>query len=393
MFDIETMVVSRRNLLKGIGVGLGASALNAFMPVAALARVNDGYPEFINSHYLDLSPVPDYRSKAQPADLKSLERRRMDAIVDPVERRLIGDIDMDILRLPTDPASLTKIVTFMVVHDFLRSGETLDHEPFTLKTKISNVTLRSGYTLDNSDLTVEDGLKYLMGLSVNQIASSLGKTVAGGEAAFVELMNIKVRQLGLANTAFINASGLPGRSKSDLFRWNDGLSNVTTLEDLAKLTIQAVRLYPEYEKYTTPEYTVSEESRKHRIEDGKQERDDFVSTNPLYGEDFIDQAKKFNVNGLKTGTTNRAGRTLIATGEDNNHKLSIITHGHVLYEKVRGRHVQTSDTERPKRALELLAQNSDLLTFEAQKRAEHDRQIIEEIFGSNVKRSSGIRLG
>ncbi|MBL4589589.1 MAG: D-alanyl-D-alanine carboxypeptidase [Alphaproteobacteria bacterium] len=353
------MVISRRDLLKGF---VATAAAGILMPTSLLAGSNDiTIPEFIPSYPLNLSAVSSFRAQTQRAKTDTLERLPLNAIIDPTKGRIIGEFDPQILIQPIDPASLTKIVTFMIIQDFLRLGQTPDGKPFTLKTKLADVTLLNGDFLKNDDLTVEDGLNYIMGRSNNQIASSLAITLAGSEAAFVELMNAKVRSLGLANTRLMNASGLPGDERSELFVGNDDYSNVSTLEDLCKLTVQAVRLYPEYSQYSKAEYELSAESILTRRARGQNPRASFASTNPLYKKRFKNQAEEFNIDGLKTGTTDILGRGIIVTGKKNGFRLAGLTAGHPVYRE------EHDDTKRPEQALYLLAENTRLLTFEAQK--------------------------
>ncbi|MBL4869352.1 MAG: D-alanyl-D-alanine carboxypeptidase [Robiginitomaculum sp.] len=247
---------------------------------------------------------------------------------------------------PIDPASLTKILTYMVILDCLKAKKTLTGGEFSLDTKLVDIVLVNGEKHIHIHINVDEGLKFLMGRSKNRIASSFAQLIAGSEEAFVEVINLKARQLGLKNSRFINASGLPGHDLANTIHGLKGFSNVSTLEDLSILTIQTSRIYPEYTKYTGRSYKVGDY--------------EFTSVNPLYRKPYRDLAAKYGLNGLKTGTTDN-GRSLIATGKLNNHELSIITLGHL--------HVDENDhlvkeRTRPEVALKLFAENERLLNLE-----------------------------
>ncbi len=391
------MALSRRDFIKYAGM----VSATAMLPMG-FSRASTPNPQFIPQQTLNLAPVPAYRSYAQPLKRELLKRTRMDAIIDPVEGRLIGEFNLSQITKPTDTASLAKIVTYMLVQDHLAKGKTVAGTPLTLKTKLKNVTYmratRRGRVahipLRNDDLNIDDGLKFMMGLSVNQVARALGMNVLGvtpkdvqdeinAERYFVELMNEKARHLGLANTAFINSSGLPGRDSNHIVPETKKMANVSTIEDLSKLAVVMTRMYPDHVRYTSQrEYKISQESIIDRMKMGITDRRNptFKSTNPLYKDEFLAQSRLYNVSGLKTGTTNKAGRTAIITGQRDNNNLVVLTYGHPLYDQKNRFIREADDPARAQTSLVLLEKNNQLLNYERSKKNEHLRQLTNEIW-------------
>jgi D-alanyl-D-alanine carboxypeptidase len=132
------------------------------------------------------------------------------------------------------PASLTKIMTALLVFEAIREGK------LTLETKIgcselahsqppSKVGLPVG-----AEMTVENALQALILKSANDVAVMLAEAVAGSQEAFVARMNATAARLGMTRTTFANANGLPAPEQ------------VTTARDLARLTQAVMREYPNY---------------------------------------------------------------------------------------------------------------------------------------------------
>jgi D-alanyl-D-alanine carboxypeptidase (penicillin-binding protein 5/6) len=128
------------------------------------------------------------------------------------------------LKLP--PASTTKLMTAMVVLDRIHPGSTVVISEGAATISRIKANFRAGETV-----TVESLLNAALIKSANDAAFALAEAVAGTEEMFVELMNQKVIALGLEDTRFINATGLPGYGQH------------TTAYDLARMLRYALR-YP-----------------------------------------------------------------------------------------------------------------------------------------------------
>lgn len=185
------------------------------------------------------------------------------------------------------PASLTKVATAMVV---LESGIGLD----TVVTTDVDSTLMYGSSVmglePGDQFTVRDLLYGLLLPSGNDAALALGRAVAGSDAAFVAMMNDLVERLGLTDTHFANAHGLGSRD------------HYSSAYDLALLSRYAMTDPTFAETVRTPSW-VATGSRTIEL----------PNVNPFLAYPGAD--------GLKTGYTNRAGKTLIASATRDGHRL------------------------------------------------------------------------
>jgi len=138
------------------------------------------------------------------------------------------------------PASMTKIMTAIVVFDLLKKGETSLDELITISEKAWRLS-QSGYSsmfiMLNDQVTVEDLLKGIIIVSGNDACVALAEGLSGTEEDFVVLMNEKAEELGLENTNFNNSSGI-----------ND-VNNYSTVEDILIMSQYMIENYPEYYSY------------------------------------------------------------------------------------------------------------------------------------------------
>ena len=138
------------------------------------------------------------------------------------------------------PASMTKIMTSVVVFDLLKKGETSLDEKITISEKAWRLS-QSGYSsmfiMLNDQVTVEDLLKGIIIVSGNDACVALAEGLSGSEEDFVILMNEKAEEIGLENTNFGNSSGI-----------ND-VNNYSTVRDILKLSRYMIMNYPEYYTY------------------------------------------------------------------------------------------------------------------------------------------------
>ena len=138
------------------------------------------------------------------------------------------------------PASMTKIMTAIVVFDLLKKGETSLDELITISEKAWRLS-QSGYSsmfiMLNDQVTVEDLLKGIIIVSGNDACVALAEGLSGTEEDFVTLMNEKAEEIGLENTNFNNSSGI-----------ND-VNNYSTVRDVLKMSRYMISNYPEYYTY------------------------------------------------------------------------------------------------------------------------------------------------
>ena len=179
------------------------------------------------------------------------------------------------------PASLTKLMTSYVVFKRLKEEFiTLDDE-----VKISEKAWRTGGSKSFIEvgkmIKLEDLLKGMIIQSGNDASVALAEHVAGSEGTFVLFMNDYAQQLGMKNSRFENASGLPHDDQ------------YTTAKDIALLSSAMIREFPVYyEWYSQKEFTYNNITQTNR--------------NKLL---FTDST----VDGLKTGWTQKAGYCLVTS--------------------------------------------------------------------------------
>lgn len=226
------------------------------------------------------------------------------------------------------PASMTKLMTFAVIHDELAAGRLALATPVRITPEDSKIGGTQVYLDPRETFPVEELIYAMMIQSANDAAHALARAAAGSVPAFVELMNAKARQLGLAQTTFRTPHGLPPANR----RLAEG--DLTTPRDFAVLSRYLVQ------KTDALKYT-SVRARKFG-EGSRAQPIDMVNHNKLVG-------KMAGVDGLKTGFTNGAGFCLAATAQRNGRRVIVVTMGSAQ-SKERDLHV-TELIERGFRAL------------------------------------------
>jgi D-alanyl-D-alanine carboxypeptidase len=193
------------------------------------------------------------------------------------------------------PASITKVMTLYLAFEALAAGRLrLDDQvvvsPLAAAQPPTKLGLRAGDTI-----TVENAMHAMAVHSANDMAVALAEKIGGTESRFAALMTLKAQQLGMVNTRYVNANGLPDNRQ------------VTTARDMAILTRAVLRDYPQYYRFfSTQQFTYR----------GKT----YVNTNHLLG-------KMPGVDGLKTGFTNAAGFNLDASAMRNGNRLIAVVMG------------------------------------------------------------------
>lgn len=196
-------------------------------------------------------------------------------------------------RLP--PASLTKMMTAYIVERELDEGRIAmsDMVPISVnawKTEGSRTFVREG-----TQVSVEDLLRGVIIQSGNDASVALAEFVAGSEDAFVDIMNQQARLLGMKDTNFVNATGLPSPE------------HFSTAYDLAMLARSIINDYPEnYPLYAEKHFTYNNIRQPNR-------------NSLLWRDDSVD--------GLKTGHTEEAGYCLVASAKRNDSRLIAVVMG------------------------------------------------------------------
>ena len=203
---------------------------------------------------------------------------------------------------PWYPASLTKLMTTMVVFRAIKAGEITMLSPVTVSERAAKEPpSKMGYK-PGSVLTVDNAIKILMVKSANDIATAVAESIGGSRAAFVQRMNAEARRLGMTGTRFENAHGLHAEAQP------------TTARDLAVLAMALRHEFPDYAGYFSLE----------GLEAGK-----------TVIENHNDLIRRFDgADGMKTGYTCPSGFNLIATATRNGRSLlAVVIGAHTVEER------------------------------------------------------------
>ena len=145
---------------------------------------------------------------------------------------IIYEMDAD---LSIYPASMTKIMTTIVVFDLLKKEKISLSDEFIVSKKAWRLS-QSGYSsmfiMVNDSVTVEELLKGIIIVSGNDACVALAEGIAGTEENFVEIMNEKAAEIGMESTNFANSSGI------------NHTENYSTVRDIALMTKYLIKNYP-----------------------------------------------------------------------------------------------------------------------------------------------------
>ena len=187
------------------------------------------------------------------------------------------------------PASVTKIMTMLLIMEAVDSGKIAMTEPVTASETAaakggSQIYLKAGETM-----TVSDMLKSIAVSSANDCACAMAEHLAGSEEAFVEQMNARAAELGMKNTHFVNCTGLDDDPEAAQHR--------TSAYDIALMSRELLKHHPAIKQFTTIWMDT--------VRDG------------TFGLSNTNKLVRFyqGATGLKTGYTSGAGYCLSATAE------------------------------------------------------------------------------
>src|SRR5229473_3153930 len=145
--------------------------------------------------------------------------------------------------LVTQPASLTKMMTLYLVFEQLNQGKIRLDQPFAVSEEAASRAPSKLALSPGDSVPVRDLILGIVTKSANDAASVVAEGLAGSEANFVQYMNWKARQLGMQQTWYRNASGLPDPGQR------------TTARDVARLALALYHQFPrEYRYFATREF-------------------------------------------------------------------------------------------------------------------------------------------
>jgi D-alanyl-D-alanine carboxypeptidase (penicillin-binding protein 5/6) len=202
--------------------------------------------------------------------------------------------------VPMAPASMSKLMTVELIFQRLKDGRLKLTDTFLVSERAWRTPGSRGFTHVGDRLTVEDLIRRIIIVSGNDACVVVAEGIGGTVENFVKMMNDRAKQLGMAQSTFVNADGLP-----------DPPGQLMSALDLAKLSRHLIREYPVYYRYfSEKEYTIVD--RKNKI---TQPNRDLV-LNMLPGAD-----------GLKTGHTDLAGYGITSSARRGDQRLILVLNG------------------------------------------------------------------
>lgn len=226
------------------------------------------------------------------------------------------------------PASITKVMTLYLAFEAISEGRMKPTDLITVSAKAAaQPPTKLGMTAGDV-ITVDDAMKAIAVKSANDMAVALAEHMSNGsEAKFAALMTLRAQELGMLNTRFVNASGLPDSRQ------------ISTARDIAILSRAVMRDFPQYYSLfnlRTFTYRGVSMNNHNRL---------------LFRMEGVD--------GLKTGYTNASGYNLAASGVQDGRRLIVVMLG------------GTSNAARDNHVQELLMTGFDVI-----RRRERGEQIL-----------------
>jgi D-alanyl-D-alanine carboxypeptidase (penicillin-binding protein 5/6) len=250
---------------------------------------------------LSLALVPSLRAAQTTANanpLQPFETRAAEALLIDAETGTVLFAKAPDDKMP--PASLAKLMTVAVVFDAIKSGKLKMDDTF----KVSENAWRKGgapsggstmFAKLGSVIKVSDLLRGAIVQSANDGCIVLAEGIAGSEAMFANLMNMQAQRLGLQNSHFTNATGLPDAAQ------------YVTARDLVTLARHLIYDFPQYYAiYRETSFTWNNIRQENR--------------NPLL-------AMNIGADGLKTGFTDESGYGLVGSAVRDGQRLILVMNG------------------------------------------------------------------
>lgn len=200
------------------------------------------------------------------------------------------------------PASLTKMMTLYLLFDSLKRGQITMATPLTFSSHAATQQATNLHVSAGDTIQVETAIRAIVVRSANDVAVAIAEAIGGTEAHFAELMTAKARALGMQNTFYHNASGLPDPMQ------------ITTASDLAILARHLAYDYPQYFHYFAT-----------RGFDFRGER--YNGHDNLLG-------RYEGADGIKTGYTGASGFNLVSSVvRDNAHVIGVVLGGRTAHRR------------------------------------------------------------
>jgi D-alanyl-D-alanine carboxypeptidase (penicillin-binding protein 5/6) len=193
------------------------------------------------------------------------------------------------------PASITKVMTMYLVMEAMSEGRVKPTDMVTISARAASQPPTKLGVPAGDQVSVDDALKALATRSANDMAVALAEHIAGTEQRFAALMTLRGQELGMSNTRFVNASGLPDNRQ------------ISSARDIAIMSRAVMRDFPQYYGY----FSINAFYFRGRL---------ITSHNRLMGQ-FA------GMDGLKTGYINASGFNLAASAVRDGRRLIAVVLG------------------------------------------------------------------
>lgn len=232
--------------------------------------------------------------KVKALDLTSYSESAI--LLEPTTKTIIYEVNKDERR---PPASMTKIMTMLLIMENIDNGKIGLHDKVTISKNAAGMGGSQVFLQENMQIEVEQLIKGIAIASGNDAAVAMAEYIAGSTDEFVNMMNKKVSELGLKNTNFANVHGL------------DQENHYSSAYDMAVIAMELLK-HEQILNYTSlyEEYLEKPDGTKSWL----------VNTNKLVR--FYE-----GVDGLKTGFTSTAKYCLTATAKKNGIRFLTVVMG------------------------------------------------------------------
>lgn len=198
------------------------------------------------------------------------------------------------------PASISKVMVMLLAMEAVEGGRAKLDDEVTISRTAEAMGGSQLYLKAGTSFRLQELLEMTAIASANDATVAITEYLAGSEAAFVDVMNRRARELGMKDTVFLDASGLPLMNDQE---------NVSTARDIGRMSLELVKKHPKVLEWTAvwtrqfrPELPVA------------------VNTNRLI-------RRYPGADGLKTGHTEKAGYSVAATAQRGDRRLLAVVLG------------------------------------------------------------------
>ena len=140
---------------------------------------------------------------------------------------------------PMEPASVTKIMTLLLIMEALDSGQITREDPVAISSAAAGMGGSQVYLEEGEQMSAGELIKCITVVSGNDAAVAMAEHLAGSETAFVARMNQRAQELGMADTTFLICTGLPAHG------------HLTSAHDIALMARELILKHPDIREYTT----------------------------------------------------------------------------------------------------------------------------------------------